>query len=73
MAKYALSKYFARGAGHVIRFHHSDVLLFQWHGKSDGTATHFTSPGQSSYLRNGTSFPSFAALLRAVAKEHGYE
>lgn len=68
MSKYALSKYFGRGAGHVIRFHDSDCLLFSWHGRNDGAARYI--PHVKRYSRNGQEFPSLAALLRSVESEH---
>jgi hypothetical protein len=68
MAKYALSKYFGGGAGHVIRFHNSDTLLFTWHGRDDGAARYVAHVNR--YTRNGTEYPSLAALLRAVVAEH---
>ena len=68
MAKYELSKYFARGAGHVIRFRNSETLLFYWHGKDDGAARYV--PHVRRYSRNGIEHASLAALLRAVEAEH---
>jgi hypothetical protein len=68
MAKYSLSKYFARGAGHVVRFHGGEALLFYWNGRADGSARHI--PHVNRYARNGQEFPSLAALLRAVETEH---
>lgn len=68
MAKYALSRYFARGAGHVIRFHNSDTLLFQWHGRADGHARYVEHVKR--YTRNGQEHASLAALLRAIEAEH---
>ena len=68
MAHYAMSKYFDRGAGHVIRFHNSDNLLFSWHGRNDGAARYI--PHVKRYARNGVEYKSLAALLRAVAAEH---
>jgi hypothetical protein len=67
MAKYALSKSFARGAGRVIRFHDSDVLLFYWHGRSIGAARWVEHV--RCYTRQGIEHPSLAALLRAVEQE----
>lgn len=71
MAKYAMSKWFAEGRGHVIRFHNSDTLLFQWHGKSDGAARYVEHVKR--YTRNGSEHASLASLLRAVAAEHAAE
>jgi hypothetical protein len=68
MAKYQLSKWFARGAGHAVRFHGSDTVLFQWNGKPDGHARYI--PHVNRYARNGAEFASLAALLRAVEAEH---
>jgi hypothetical protein len=68
MAKYALSKYFARGAGRVIRLLGSHVLLFYWHGRSDGAARFVEHVRR--YTRQGIEHPSLAALLRAVEEEH---
>jgi hypothetical protein len=67
MAKYALSKYFAQGAGHVVRFHNSDVLLFSWHGRAIGSARFIEHVRR--YMRQGIEYPSLAALLRAVEQE----
>lgn len=68
MAKYALSKYFDTGAGHVIRFHNSDTLLFQWNGKPDGSARYVEHVKR--YVRNGAEHASLATLLRSVEAEH---
>ena len=68
MAKYELSKYFARGAGHVIRYKNCESLLFYWNGKDDGAARYV--PHVRRYSRNGTEHASLAALLRAVEAEH---
>jgi hypothetical protein len=68
MSKYSLSKWFARGSGHVIRYQNSETLLFQWNGKPDGAARFV--PHVKCYARNGNEFPSLAALLRAVETEH---
>lgn len=64
MAKYALSRYFAKGRGHAIRFHGSDTLIFYWNGRAAGTARFI--PHVKRYARNGQEYPSLAALLRAV-------
>ena len=71
MSKYALSRYFANGAGHAIRFHGSDTLLFQWNGKPDGSARYVEHVKR--YTRNGKEFASLAALLRAIDTEHKVE
>ena len=68
MSKYAVSKYFARGAGHVVRYPNSDVLLFNWHGRDDGAARYVEHVKR--YTRGGVEFKSMAALLRAVENEH---
>ncbi|WP_448953035.1 hypothetical protein [Labrys neptuniae] len=68
MAKYAMSRWFANGAGHVIRFHNSDLLLFNWNGRNDGAARHIEHVNR--YSRNGVEHKSLAALLRAVEAEH---
>jgi hypothetical protein len=68
MAKYALSKWFARGHGHVVRLHGSDTLLFRWNGRSDGTAR--CLPDGRRHVRNNSEHPSLAALLRAIEAEH---
>lgn len=66
-SKYAMSKWFANGAGHVVRFHNSDVLLFQWNGRPAGSARYV--PHVKRYVRLQTEYPSLAALLRAVEAE----
>lgn len=71
MAKYALSKYFDRGAGHVVRFQNSDTLLFSHHGRADGSARYIEHVKR--YARNGAEHKSLAALLRAVEAEHARE
>lgn len=68
MSKLSLSKWFAKGSGHVSRYPKSDVLLFQWNGRPDGSARYI--PHVRSYARNGNEFASLAALLRAVEAEH---
>lgn len=68
MAKYALSKYFAKGAGHVIRLHGSDTLLFYWNGKHDGSARYVEHVKR--YTRNGKEHASLSALLRGIEAEH---
>ena len=68
MAKYALSKWFARGSGHVVRFHDSETLLFYWNGRGDGAARYV--PHVKRYTRGGAEHASLAALLRAVELEH---
>jgi len=65
--KYAMSKWFANGSGHVVRLHNSDLLLFKWNGKDDGTARYIKHVKR--YVRNGSEFASLAALLRSVAAE----
>jgi hypothetical protein len=65
--KYAMSKYFARGSGHVVRFHDSDVLLFKWNGRDAGSARYVQHVKR--YTRNGAEFASLAALLRAIEAE----
>lgn len=69
MAKYALSKYFGRGSGHAIRFHNSEILLFKWNGRDDGSARFV--PHVKRYTRNGVEYASLAALLRSIEAEHG--
>jgi hypothetical protein len=66
--KYALSKYFGRGAGHVLRMKNSAILLFSWHGNPDGSARYVEHVNR--YSRKGQEYPSLAALLRAVESEH---
>lgn len=68
MVKYALSKYFANGSGHVIRFKDSEALLFYWNGKDDGAARYV--PHVKRYARNGVEYASLSALLRGVEAEH---
>lgn len=68
MAKYAMSKYFGNGAGHVMRFHNSETLLFYWNGKADGAAR--AIPHLRRFARNGVEYASLAALLRAVEESH---
>ena len=68
MTKYAMSKWFARGAGHVIRFHNSDTLLFCWNGRPDGAARYVEHVKR--YARNGAEHASLAALLRSIESEH---
>ena len=68
MQKYQLSKYFASGHGHAVRFRNSDVLLFQWNGKPDGVARYIEHVKR--YARNGREHKSLAALLRAIEAEH---
>lgn len=68
MSKYALSRWFGAGSGHVIRFHNSDILLLYWNGKADGSARYI--PHVRRYARNGIEHKSLAALLRAVVAEH---
>lgn len=67
MARYALSKWFARGSGHVIRFHDSDTLLFRWNGKASGSARYIEHVKR--YVRHDKEYPSLAALLRGVEIE----
>jgi len=69
--KYEMSKWFAQGACHVVRYRGSDVLLFSRHGKSFGTARHI--PHVKRYVRNGVEYASLAALLRAVEAESNAE
>lgn len=68
MSKYQMSKWFARGAGHVVRYTKSDSLLFQWNGKADGAARYVAHVKR--YTREGREYTSLAALLRAVEAEH---
>lgn len=68
MSKVALSKYFGRGPGHVLRQRNSAILLFSWNGKPDGSARYVEHVNR--YARNGREYPSLAALLRAVEAEH---
>jgi hypothetical protein len=65
--KYAMSKWFARGSGHVVRFHDSDVLLFKWNGRDAGSARYVAHVKR--YTRNGAEFASLAALLRSIEAE----
>lgn len=67
MSHKQLSKWFARGAGHVIRYNNSDCLLFYWNGHDDGAA--HAQPAKR-YTRNGVEHASLAALLRAIESEH---
>lgn len=68
MAKHKLSKWFDKGAGHVTAYRDSDVLLFSWHGKPDGSARYI--PHVKRYARDGMEYASLAALLRSVEAEH---
>ncbi|MGY4496978.1 hypothetical protein ACVWYH_000905 [Bradyrhizobium sp. GM24.11] len=68
MKRHAMSKNFGNGAGHVLRRHNSEVLVFSWHGKPDGSARYVEHVNR--YDRNGVEYPSLAALLRAVEAEH---
>lgn len=68
MSKYAMSRYFGNGSGHIILMHKSDCLLFYWNGKADGNA--MRSNDKKEYFRNGVRHKSLAALLRAVEAEH---
>lgn len=68
MAKAAMSKYFAKGSGHVVRYKNSETLLFSWNGKPDGAARIVDHVKR--YARNGQEYPSLAALLRGVEAEH---
>lgn len=43
MSKYQLSKWFARGAGHVVRYQNSETLLFSWNGKADGARVYVSA------------------------------
>lgn len=63
-----MSKYFARGAGHAVRFHNSETLLFTWNGRADGSAR--CIPHVRRYARNGVEHASLAALLRSIEDEH---
>ena len=63
-----LSKWFARGSGHVTRYTNSETLLFQWNGKPDGAARYV--PHVKRYARNGIEYSTLAALLRGVTAEH---
>lgn len=65
--KYAMSKWFANGSGHVVRLRNSDLLLFRWNGRADGTARYIAHVKR--YVRNEKEFASLAALLRSVAAE----
>lgn len=71
MAKLRSQKYFAKGAGLVIRYRNSEILLFYWHGKNDGTAR--AIPHVRRYSRNGAEHASLAALLRSIEAEHQLE
>jgi hypothetical protein len=66
--RHQLSKWFGKGSGHVVRYIGSDALLFQWHGKPDGSARYVEHVQR--YTRNGVEYASLAALLRAVEAEH---
>ena len=70
MSKYAMSKWFANGSGHVIMFHKSNFLLFQWNGRPDGTAV---KGNAKAYQRGDKVFSSLAALLRSVEAEHTHD
>ncbi len=67
-ARFQMSKWFGRGAGHARRYADSDVILFDWHGRSDGAARYVAHVKR--YVRNGVEHKSLAALLRAVELEH---
>jgi len=67
MNNYAMDKTFANGAGRVIRYHCSMVLLFHWNGRPDGRARYI--PHVRRYARHGIEHRSLAALLRAVVAE----
>lgn len=71
MPKYQLSKYFARGAGHVVRYRDSEILLFYWNGKENGAARYVAHVKR--YTRERREYVSLAALLRAVEAEHAKE
>ena len=68
MASETKTKYFANGAGCAKRYKGSDVLLFWWHGRDDGTARYIPHVGM--YARGALEFRSLAALLKHVAAEH---
>lgn len=68
MSKYAMSKYFAAGHGHAIRFHDSSTVLIYWNGKSDGAARYVEHVKR--YVRSGIEHKSLAALFRAIEAEH---
>lgn len=68
MTRYALSKYFDNGAGHVVRYSDSETLLFTFNGRPDGAARFIAHVKR--YSRNGVEHKSLAALLRAVSAEH---
>lgn len=68
MARYALSKWFANGSGHVVRLHNSETLLFRWNGRNDGSARYIEHVRR--YARDKREHASLAALLRAVEAEH---
>lgn len=67
-AKCAMSKWFARGSGHAIRFHNSELLLFKWNGRNDGHARYVSHVKR--YVRNNVEHASLAALLRSIEAEH---
>lgn len=67
MARYALSKWFGNGSGHVVRFQNSDLLMITWNGRAGGTARYV--PHVKRYARNGTEYKSLVALLRALETE----
>ena len=69
MSHKQLSKWFARGSGHVIRYNNSDCLLFYWNGHNDGVAR-ADYPTAKRYARNGVEHASLAALLRSIESEH---
>lgn len=68
MNKLQMSKWFARGSGHVIRYRDSEILLFYWNGKEDRAARYVAHVKR--YTREGREYASLAALLRAVEAEH---
>ena len=68
MAKYQMSKWFARGSGYAVRYTNSDVILFRWNGHEDGAARFVEHVKR--YVRKGIEHKSLAALLRSVESEH---
>lgn len=68
MARYSMSKWFARGSCRVVRYTGSDVLLFSENGRAFGSARYVEHVRR--YVRNGVEYASLAALLRGVESEY---
>ena len=64
-------KWFAEGAGCLISYSASDILLVNWNGRDDGSARYI--PHVRRYSRNGNEYASLAALLRGIESEHQLE